>query len=673
MAQFLDTPPPGPCFLLENNKYIAILRPALAHLTQLLYRTLFFSPLRHAQSARCHSLSPKVFMNDSPCFAELGLSPEVLSTLDSIGYQIPSTIQQQAIPVLLAGHNLLGTAQTGTGKTAAFALPVVNNLDLECTLPQALVLTPTRELAMQVAASFETYGVHIPGFSVLALYGGADVGAQLRALRGTVHVVVGTPGRLLDHLRRETLNLGSLRTIVLDEADEMLKMGFLEDVESILSQAPANAQRVLFSATMGPSVQQIIATHLGDAKQIRIQNKTATVENIRQRYMVLRPDQKQEALHRLLEVEDYDAVMVFARTKGATVDIADALQKCGFSAEAINGDLSQALRERTIERFKDGRINILVATDVAARGLDVERVTHVVNYDIPHDPESYVHRIGRTGRAGRSGEAILFASRRDQQTLRNIERLTRHPMESMEVPTSKQIGEKRVERFRSSLLKSVQSPDLKPFRVLLENLSLEEGLDVVDVAAALVYQAQKEKPFFPNLPNLDSNARAPRREERESRESNTRRSKEDNPREITPPQPGMERYYLAVGYDHQITPGDIVGAIAGEAGMQGRDIGKIRMFDGFTTVELPEGMPGDTYKTLQKMRIRAHQARFRIMTDEPPPRRGEGGDKPRFKDKRAFGDKSRFVSKGSSGKGGFAEKPGNFEKRKRKAPSANSA
>ena len=358
-------------------------------------------------------------------FQTLGISAPVLKAVQNLGYEQPSPIQAQSIPILLGGKNLLGTAQTGTGKTAAFALPLLSNIDPQQKTPQILVLTPTRELAIQVAEAFQSYAKHIKGFNVLPIYGGADIGGQLRGLKRGAQVVVGTPGRMLDHLKRKSLNLSQVKSLVLDEADEMLRMGFIDDVEMILSKTPAESQRALFSATMPAAIKRVADKYLGDAQQVRIQSKTQTVERIKQQYITVKAHQKMDALTRVLEVEQFDGMIIFVRTKSSTVDIADRLQARGFSSAALNGDLSQAIRERTISKLKRGQVDVVVATDVAARGLDVERISHVINFDIPYDNESYVHRIGRTGRAGREGNAILFITPKETRLLRSIEKTTK--------------------------------------------------------------------------------------------------------------------------------------------------------------------------------------------------------------------------------------------------------
>jgi ATP-dependent RNA helicase DeaD len=613
-------------------------------------------------------------MNENITFAELGLSPLVLEAVQKIGYETPSPIQAEAIPVLLEGKNLLGTAQTGTGKTAAFTLPLLSRLDFNGKNPQLLVLTPTRELAIQVSEAVQKYASSMRDLHVLPVYGGQDIGVQFRALRRTVHVIVATPGRLIDHLERKSIDLSNIQAVVLDEADEMLNMGFQEAVESILSAVPETAQRALFSATMPPSVQHLVSTYLGDYETIRIQGKTTTVESVQQRFLAVRAEHKLEAITRVLEGEDFDGMIIFVRTKQATAELSERLEARGFSAAPLSGDLAQALRERTVNRLKEGKIDILVATDVAARGLDVDRITHVLNYDIPYDTESYVHRIGRTGRAGRTGQAILFVTPRERGMLKTIERATRQPIAQMSLPTGQQISDKRITAFRQKIQETIESQELEEFRDLLTLMSVEESLDMADVAAALAFLTQQEQPLFPKMAPIDSgsdrfgndrfgNDRGDRgnRREREPREPRAPRqdgwapgSADNGPRPERALRPergpsegfdaaeeGMQRYYIGLGRMHDIQPKDIVGAIANEADISSQYIGKIKLFDHFSFVELPEGMPSEVMQTLQAMRIRSQPARFRLMTDEPPPEREGGfGRKPFGGDRGGFGDRA---------------------------------
>ena len=428
-------------------------------------------------------------------FADLALSKPVLDALKRIGYEQPSPIQAEAIPHLLEDHDLIGTAQTGTGKTAAFALPLLSKIDLKNTHPQVLVLAPTRELAIQVAEAFKTYASEMKGFNVLPIYGGQAMDTQLRQLRRGVHVVVGTPGRVMDHLRRKTLQLDNLKTIVLDEGDEMLRMGFIDDVEWILEQTPAQRQVALFSATMPAPIRRVADKYLNAPKIVKIISKTSTVESIEQRFWMVSGLHKLDALTRILEVEDFDGIIMFVRTKALTVELAEKLEARGYSASAINGDMTQALRERTIGQLKKGQIDILVATDVAARGIDVQRISHVINYDIPYDTEAYVHRIGRTGRAGRTGKAILFVAPRERRLLRAIENATRQPIKPMDLPTRQQVNEKRSNQFKESITEALEHDNLNFFHQIIQSYLEENDVDPIQLAGALAFMAQKDKPL----------------------------------------------------------------------------------------------------------------------------------------------------------------------------------
>ena len=544
-------------------------------------------------------------MTESSDFAALGVAPAVLQALQELGYEQPSPIQAKSIPLLLNGANLLGTAQTGTGKTAAFALPLLGRLRADQHTPQILVLTPTRELAIQVAEAFKTYARHLPGFSVLPIYGGQDMRSQLRALKRGVQVVVGTPGRILDHLGRGSLDLETLNAVVLDEADEMLRMGFIDDVKAILATTPEDCQRALFSATMPPPIRRIAAEYLGDAQEVRIAAKTSTVEQTEQCYLLVHDLHKLDALTRILEVEDFDAMIIFVRTKSATVELAEKLAARGFAAEALNGDLSQELRERTVERLRQSELDILVATDVAARGLDIERISHVFNYDIPYDPEAYIHRIGRTGRAGREGKAILFVSPKEKRLLWSIEKATRQPLKVMSLPTSEQISDQRVRQFQQRLLDTLRVEELGDIQQLLENLAEQESLDMSDVATALAYQLQKEQPLFPVLRDLPAPV-----ENRPNRKN--RQWSNDGPR------PAMDCYQLAVGRRHNIMPKDIVGAIANETSIGSRNIGRINLYDDHSTVELPQELPKEVFRRLQALRIHQRPVQLQRVAAPPP-------------------------------------------------------
>ena len=553
----------------------------------------------------------------APLFTSLGLANPILKAVSELGYESPSPIQAQSIPVLLAGKNLLGTAQTGTGKTAAFALPLLSKLDEKQRTPQILVLTPTRELAIQVAEAFKSYAKHLKQFNVLPIYGGSDIRTQLKGLQRGAQVIVGTPGRILDHLRRNSLDLRQLRALVLDEADEMLRMGFIDDVETILAKTPPECQRALFSATMPSVIKRVANTYLGDAEQISIAAKTRTVERISQSYLGIKHHHKMDALTRILEVEEFDGMIIFVRTKSATTDIADKLEARGFSAAALNGDLTQALREKTIDKLKRNQLDIIVATDVAARGLDVERISHVINFDIPYDNESYVHRIGRTGRAGREGKAILFVTPKEQRLLRSIEKSTRQPITPMNLPTNAEVSGQRIEQFSRQLMKVISSEETAPFKKFLSEFSVENELSVEDAAAALVWMAQKDRPLFPRQEALESSfssnrgerTERPRKErgERSERGERRERPQREDRTKREPKQAlqgvDMVTYRIEVGHNDQIKPSNIVGAIANEADIESQYIGHIKLYDEFSTVELPAGMPDALLQHLQKVRV----------------------------------------------------------------------
>ena len=537
-------------------------------------------------------------------FTDLGLPETLLQALRGVGYESPSPIQAATIPPLLAGRDMIGQAQTGTGKTAAFALPALAKLDAAASKPQVLVLAPTRELAIQVAEAFQKYATHIPGFHVLPIYGGQSYQPQLSALKRGVHVVVGTPGRVIDHLERGSLDLSALRMLVLDEADEMLRMGFIDDVEAVLKKTPETRQVALFSATMPAQIKRIAQTYLKDPVEIAIKSLTSTAENIRQRFWMVSGINKLDALTRIMEAEPFEAMIVFARTKLGTDELAEKLAARGFSAAAINGDVDQKMRERTIQRLKDGQIDILVATDVAARGLDVDRISHVLNYDIPYDTESYVHRIGRTGRAGRKGEAILFVAPRERGMLGAIERATRQKIEQMNLPSVDAVNERRVAKFLDKIEGALGSADLSVFRDLVERYEREKNVPAVEIAAALAQLVQGKTPLLlakPAAPERAFEVREPRerseRPERGERPVRERAPREHAPREHGAPEVGMKTYRIEVGYQHGVQPGNIVGAIANEADLEARFIGRIDIRDDFTLVDLPTACPPTCSRT----------------------------------------------------------------------------
>ncbi len=579
---------------------------------------------------------------DTITFRDLDLSPPLIKILDEVGYESPSPIQAETIPLLLAGKDIIGQAQTGTGKTAAFALPLINNLDLKQKDPQLLVLAPTRELAIQVAEAFQKYATHIKNFHVLPVYGGQDFRGQIRALERGVHVVVGTPGRVMDHMRRGTLRLKGLSALVLDEADEMLRMGFIDDVEWILEQTPDDRQIALFSATMPSQIRRIATKYLNEPEQVTIKVKTATASTIRQRFWPVRGLHKLDALTRILEAEDFDGMIIFVRTKNSTVELADKLKARGYSAAALNGDIQQNQRERTINDIKKNRLDIIVATDVAARGLDVERVSHVVNYDVPHDTESYVHRIGRTGRAGRKGDAILFVAPREKRMLHAIEKATRQKIDMMELPTTEVINDKRIGKFKQRITDTLAGERNALFTQMIEQYQQEHEVPVEDIAAALAQMLQGDAEFLlSNKPqkkfkdNWDDRGgredrprreRSPRRDREEGRDrnrndrnrgergTNERGRSERSPRRDSPPDEGMERYRLEVGHDHEVKPGNIVGAIANEANIDSKHIGRINIYDDYSSVDLPEEMPKETLNKLKKVWVAGQQLNLSVLS-----------------------------------------------------------
>ncbi len=578
-------------------------------------------------------------MNASPAFSDLGLPEALNRALREVGYESPSPIQAECIPLLLAGHDLLGQAQTGTGKTAAFALPLLARIDVTDTRPQLLVLAPTRELAIQVAEALQTYARFLPDFHVLPVYGGQGFTAQLRQLKRGVQVVVGTPGRVMDHMRRGTLSLDALRALVLDEADEMLRMGFIDDVEWILGHTPAERQVALFSATMPPVIRAVAERHLRDPRSVRIEAKTATAPNIRQRYWTASGLHKLDALTRLLETERFDGVIVFVRTKTATVELTEKLAARGFACEALNGDIAQAQREKTVERLRDGRLDILVATDVAARGLDVQRVTHVVNYDIPYDTESYVHRIGRTGRAGRSGEAILFVAPREHRMLRAIEKATGQRVESMDMPSARRINEARIERFKGRIIEALGNErDLAVFYRLVSEVEQETDLDPLEIAAALAALVQGREPLLlderepPVKPTRQRREPAPERPARgRDTSAGARAVPSLRARPLKEfPDLAMERFRIAVGHEHGVKPGNIVGAIANEAAIESRYIGHIDIQSDYSLVDLPAGMPKETFEVLRSAWVCGRQLGIERVAPEPP---RQGAKRPKVKRK----------------------------------------
>ncbi len=530
--------------------------------------------------------------DESLSFSELGLAPAILKVIDEVGYESPTPIQAQSIPPLLAGRDLLGQAQTGTGKTAAFSLPLLTRVKPELKYPQLLILTPTRELALQVAEAVQTYARHLPGFQVLPVYGGQNMVQQLRQLQRGVQVVVGTPGRIKDHLNRGTLKLDRLTAVVIDEADEMLKMGFIDDVEEILSHAPSEHQTALFSATMPQEVLKIARRHLKEPVEIRIKSKTSTVEQVSQRYWQVKGLHKLDALTRIVEAEEIDGMIIFVRTKIATVELAEKLEARGFSCAPLNGDMTQVMREKTVERLKEGSLDIVVATDVAARGLDVKRISHVVNYDIPHDTEAYVHRIGRTGRAGREGKAILFVAPREKRMLAAIERATRQPIKAMALPSRKEITNRRVGQFKEQVNAILESQDLEFFEELIDGIQTDYDIGHRRIASALAFLLQKERPLQMDEDNFVQEEPG---EQRVSSQRAERRSGEQ-----------ATCYRLEVGRSHGIEPGNIVGALSNEGRIDSRSIGRINIFEHFSLVDLLTPLDAAQLKRIRDISINQH-------------------------------------------------------------------
>ena len=568
-------------------------------------------------------------------FRDLKLSEPLIRVLDEIGYETPTPIQSQAIPLLMSGRDILGHAPTGTGKTAAFALPLLSGINVQNKEVQVLTLTPTRELAIQVAEAFQHYASHIKGFHVLPVYGGQEYGGQIRQLKRGVQVVVGTPGRLMDHMRKGTLKLGGLRAVVLDEADEMLRMGFIDEVEWILEQTPDKRQMALFSATMPRQVERIARRYLNDPAEISIKARTATAETIRQRYWQVSGFHKLDALTRILEVESFDAILMFVRTKTATTELAEKLEARGYAAAAMNGDMAQKHREQTVERLKKGSLDILVATDVAARGLDVDRISHVINYDVPHDTEAYIHRIGRTGRAGRSGDAILFVAPRERRMLSVIEKATGQKIEQMVLPSTEAVNNKRIADFKQKITDTLSLGELGFMQGLVEQYRQEHDVPAVEIAAALAKMTIGDKPMLL---------------------SPDKGKGKDRVKPVRDVEGGAERYRIEVGHVHGVKPGNIVGAIANESGLDGEHIGSIEIEAEYSLVDLPVGMPKDIFMDLKKVRICGQAMNISLHGDGEAPRKRKAKPKPggKRRGKPKGTSKARGKSKPASRKG----KPG---------------
>jgi ATP-dependent RNA helicase DeaD len=558
-----------------------------------------------------------------PTFESLGLRKPMLQTVSALGYESPSPIQLEAIPPLLEGRDILGQAQTGSGKTAAFALPLLARLNLKQRSPQILVLAPTRELAIQVSEAFQKYANNLKGFHVVPIYGGQDYRVQFRALDRGVHVVVGTPGRVMDHMRKGSINLDNLQCLVLDEADEMLRMGFIDDVEWVLEQIPSEHQTALFSATMPKQISKIAKNYLKDPALISIKDKTTTVSTVRQRYWMVSGMHKLDALTRILEVENTDGILVFARTKIMTTQLAERLEARGFAAEALNGDMAQRLRESTVNRLKSGKLDILIATDVAARGLDVPRISHVINYDVPYDTETYVHRIGRTARAGREGDAILFVSPREKRMLRSIEKATRTKIERMDLPSHSIVNERRVDKFKQRITDTLaNTDDNKLFSEIVESYCIEHDVTPIEMASALASMAQGDSPLvldnddkikFDHVDQPERGGRR-RRDDRGDRKVQRKRNDKKN-KPSTPVTQGMERFHISVGKAHGVKPASIVAAVSDVAGLTDKEIGCIELHDRFSFIELPFGLSTSIFNELKKTKIAGEKLSISIVKD----------------------------------------------------------
>ncbi|MDD8060221.1 MULTISPECIES: DEAD/DEAH box helicase [Shewanella] len=558
-------------------------------------------------------------------FRELGLSEYLLRSLDELGYEKPTPIQSASIDPLMAGKDIIGQAQTGTGKTGAFALPLLNKIDMKINAPQILVLAPTRELAVQVAEAFGSYAKHMKGFHVLPIYGGQSMQQQLNALKRGPQVIVGTPGRVMDHMRRGTLKLDTLKALVLDEADEMLKMGFIDDIEWVLEHKPANSQLALFSATMPEQIKRVANKHLNNPVNISIAASHTTVESIDQRFVQVSQHNKLEALVRVLEVENTEGIIIFVRTRNSCVELAEKLEARGYASSPLHGDMNQQARERAVEQLKRGKLDILIATDVAARGLDVERIGHVVNYDIPYDSEAYVHRIGRTGRAGRKGMAILFVTNREMRMLRTIERATNSRISPMKVPSPETVAERRLSRLGEQIQETLNG-DLDFMKNAVAELCQQLEVDTDLLAAALLQQVQQERPLqLPTITERQRDSRDDRSERGDRGGDRPRRERGNRPAPTSfgsadtlkdNPDVKMNRYVIDVGRENGVGVGNIVGAIANEANIDSRFIGQIQLFDQVTTVDLPDGMPKDILSHLKKVRVCGRPLNIREAGDE---------------------------------------------------------
>lgn len=621
-------------------------------------------------------MSDKEQSESEPVFASLGLPEALLKAVLEQGYERPSPIQAEAIPPLLEGRDLLGQAQTGTGKTAAFALPLLSLVDISNKAPQLLILAPTRELAIQVAEACQQYAKHLKGLNILPIYGGQSYTIQLKQLKRGAQVVVGTPGRVMDHMRRKTLSLDKLKALVLDEADEMLRMGFIDDVKWVLEQSPPDRQIALFSATMPREVKKVADQHLQNPVHIKIASKTATASSISQRYWIVRGTHKLDAITRILESEETDGVIVFVRTKNATVELADKLAARGFRSEALNGDVVQATREKIVDRLKKGKLDILVATDVVARGLDVERISHVINYDVPHDTESYIHRIGRTGRAGRAGKAILFIAPREKRMLGSIERATKQKIEPMDLPTLHDINQNRKQRFKDKISNAIADENLDFFSQLVAELQKEKEVSAEQIAAAAAFLAQGDTPIeldekviardkirADSRPNSfsDRSSDRPRRGDRSERGERSRPTPKVGATPLKDyPDVKMQRFRLDIGRANQVKPGNIVGAIANEAELESKYIGEIEIRDDYTTVDLPADMPKEVMGILKKARVAGRPMNISIYKGESgQPKASDSAPK-----KKSYKSRKPKYDEGGKPKSDYAKKKRKERKQK---------
>ncbi|MEM6998734.1 MAG: DEAD/DEAH box helicase [Pseudomonadota bacterium] len=543
-------------------------------------------------------------------FDDLSLSATVMKAVKKVGYETPSPIQAEIIPHVLHGQDVIGQAQTGTGKTAAFALPLLSKINVKINAPQVLVLAPTRELAIQVSEAFQQYASFMRGFHVIPIYGGQEYGVQLRQLKRGVHVVVGTPGRVMDHMRRGTLKLDKLTCLVLDEADEMLRMGFIDDVEWVLEQLPEKKQIALFSATMPPEIRKISKKYLNDPEQITIKTKSITADTVHQRYMNVNSRQKLDALTTILESMTFNAILIFVRTKVETIELSEKLAARGYACTALNGDLTQRIREQTIQKLKNGKLDMLIATDVAARGLDVERISHVINYDIPSDPEAYTHRIGRTGRAGRQGEAISFVTNREQRLLNIIEKVTSKKIERMHMPTAETINQDRIQRFKQKITDTLEKEDVELFNSIIEEYQAETGRSAIEVATALAKISQGSEPFFVKSVKQKNKERSRNKENIRTKDKSTRNLKRERKSREPRPDRDMERFRIEVGDVHGVKVNNIVGAIANEAGVDSQFIKNVTIHENFSTVDLPIGMPREIFRDLKKVWVAKQQLKI---------------------------------------------------------------